>query len=113
MARTTFSGPVKSNNGFEGNVTGNVTGNLTGQVTGSLTGTASAVSGTVVASLLVLPVVASTALQAKANAVNTTGKVAGKTVYNSTTKTIYVAQGPTDTAAWIDTADGTTTITPA
>lgn len=26
MSRTTFSGPVKSNNGFEGNVTGNVTG---------------------------------------------------------------------------------------
>lgn len=26
MARTTFSGPVKSNAGFEGNVTGNVTG---------------------------------------------------------------------------------------
>jgi hypothetical protein len=26
MARTTFSGPVKSDNGFEGNVTGTVTG---------------------------------------------------------------------------------------
>ena len=26
MARTTFSGPVKSDNGFEGNITGNVTG---------------------------------------------------------------------------------------
>jgi hypothetical protein len=35
MARTTFSGPVKSDNGFEGNVTGN------------LTGTASAVNGPV------------------------------------------------------------------
>lgn len=34
MARTTFSGPVKSNNGFEGAVTGNVTGNLTGNVNG-------------------------------------------------------------------------------
>lgn len=43
MARTTFSGPVKSDNGFEGNITGNVTGN----VTGTLTGTASAVSGAV------------------------------------------------------------------
>jgi hypothetical protein len=30
MARTTFSGPVKSDNGFEGNVTGNVVGSLTG-----------------------------------------------------------------------------------
>lgn len=25
MARTTFSGPVKSDNGFEGNITGDVT----------------------------------------------------------------------------------------
>lgn len=30
MARTTFSGPVKSDNGFEGNLTGNVTGSVTG-----------------------------------------------------------------------------------
>ena len=29
MARTTFSGPVKSNNGFEGDVTGDVTGLVT------------------------------------------------------------------------------------
>jgi hypothetical protein len=26
MARTTFSGPVKSDNGFEGNIVGNVAG---------------------------------------------------------------------------------------
>jgi len=32
MARTSFSGPVKSDNGFEGNVTGNVTGDVTGNV---------------------------------------------------------------------------------
>jgi hypothetical protein len=37
MARTSFSGPVKSDNGFEGNVTGN------------LTGTASAVNGAITA----------------------------------------------------------------
>jgi hypothetical protein len=30
MARTTFSGPVASDNGFEGNITGNITGNVTG-----------------------------------------------------------------------------------
>lgn len=29
MARTTFSGPVKSDNGFEGSVTGSVTGTVT------------------------------------------------------------------------------------
>lgn len=33
MSRTTFSGPVKSNNGFEGNVIGNVVGNVTGTPT--------------------------------------------------------------------------------
>ena len=35
MGRTTFTGPVKSNNGFEGNITGNVTGDIagTGQIT--------------------------------------------------------------------------------
>lgn len=35
MSRTTFSGPVKSLNGFEGNITGNVTGDIagTGQIT--------------------------------------------------------------------------------
>ena len=37
MARTTFSGPVKSDNGFEGDITGNVTGNVTGTLTGSAT----------------------------------------------------------------------------
>jgi hypothetical protein len=33
MAQTTFSGPVASQNGFEGAVTGNVTGDVTGAVT--------------------------------------------------------------------------------
>jgi len=33
MARTTFSGPVASDNGFIGNVTGNVTGNVSGTPT--------------------------------------------------------------------------------
>lgn len=38
MARTTFSGPVASDNGFIGAVVGNVTGNVTGDVTGNVTG---------------------------------------------------------------------------
>ena len=37
MAQTTFSGPVASQNGFEGAVTGNVKGNVTGDVAGSVT----------------------------------------------------------------------------
>ena len=39
MARTTFSGPVKSDNGFEGSVTGNVVGNLDGSVDLGASGT--------------------------------------------------------------------------
>jgi hypothetical protein len=38
MAQTTFSGPIKSNNGFLGSITGNIIGNVTGNVTGNLTG---------------------------------------------------------------------------
>ena len=38
MARTTFSGPVNSGAGFEGDIEGDVTGNLTGNVTGNVTG---------------------------------------------------------------------------
>jgi hypothetical protein len=38
MANTTFTGPVISNNGFQGDVDGNITGNVTGDVTGTLTG---------------------------------------------------------------------------
>lgn len=37
MARTTFSGPVKSDNGFEGDITGNITGNVTGTLIGNQT----------------------------------------------------------------------------
>jgi hypothetical protein len=37
MARTTFSGPVKSDNGFEGNITGNVTATTLAAATAKLT----------------------------------------------------------------------------
>lgn len=93
MASTTFSGPVTSTNGFIGAVTGNTVGN----VTGTLTSTTST----------------SAALGAIANAVNTSGKALGATLYNTTTKTFYVAQGSTAGSTWIDSSDGTTTITPA
>jgi hypothetical protein len=49
MARTSFSGPVASANGFEGNVTGNITGNVTATTvtaTGAVTGANVAVTGT-------------------------------------------------------------------
>ena len=94
MGTTHFSGPVASTNGFVGDVTGNTT-------------------GIVSASVLQVPTSTSTLLGGKANAVNTTGKVLGTTVYNTTTKVFYVAQGSSNTSTWISAADGTTTITPA
>jgi len=51
MARTTFSGPVKSDNGFEGNVTGNVTGNVVGGVAGAVAATTLSASGAVTMTL--------------------------------------------------------------
>ena len=48
MARTTFSGPVASDNGFIGNVTGNVTGDVIGEVAA----TDLSASGTVILSAL-------------------------------------------------------------
>mgnify|MGYP003347776874 CR=1 FL=1 len=93
MASTTFSGPVTSTNGFIGAVTGAITGNVTGTLNSTTT--------------------TSTALGAIANAVNTANKVLGTTLYNTTTKTFYVAQGSAANSTWVDSADGTTTITPA
>jgi hypothetical protein len=92
MAQTSFTGPVASANGFIGSVTGNITGNVTGTLTSTTT--------------------TSAALLAIGNAVNTSGKALGATLYNTTTKTFYVAQGSTAGSTWIDASDGTTTITP-
>ena len=39
MAKTTFSGPVASDNGFLGDITGNVLGDVEGDVTGNVNGT--------------------------------------------------------------------------
>ena len=96
MARTTFSGPVKSDNGFEGNVTG----------------TASAVSGTVTATTLILPTSTAAAIGAIGNAINTTGKVIGKTVVDLATGLQYTATGTAANSPW-KASDGTTSVTPA
>lgn len=95
MARTTFSGPVKSDNGFEGAITGNVVGNVTGTVTGTI----------------ILPTATAAALGAIANAINTTGKVTGKTVVDIATGVIYTATGATAGSAWK--GSDATTVTPA
>lgn len=91
MGSTTFSGPVTSQNGFIGGMSG----------------------GVATPSSFQSPTSTSAILGAKANAINTTNKIVGTTVYNTTTKTFYVAQGTADTSTWIDSADGTTTITPS
>lgn len=52
-----------------------------------------------------------TALAAIGNAINTTDKYAGKTVYNTTTKKLVTADGATAGAVWVD-ATGTTAHTP-
>lgn len=46
MSRTTFSGPVKSGNGFEGNVVGNVTGGVAGAVAATTLSASGAVTMT-------------------------------------------------------------------
>jgi len=51
MARTTFSGPVKSDNGFEGNITGTVTG----AVAATTLSASGAASLTNAANVLVIP----------------------------------------------------------
>jgi hypothetical protein len=55
MARTTFSGPVKSDNGFEGNITGNVTGTVTGAVAATTLSASGVASLTNAANVLVIP----------------------------------------------------------
>jgi ABC-type uncharacterized transport system substrate-binding protein len=56
MARTTFSGPVKSDNGFEGDIAGNLV-SATTLVIGTTTVTAGVATGTVSAQAGYIPVV--------------------------------------------------------
>jgi cytoskeletal protein CcmA (bactofilin family) len=107
MASTTFSGPVTSTNGFIGAVTGNITGNVTGNVTGTVTGNVVATAG-----YIQLRTATTAQIADAANAVNTTGKVAGTIVFNTTLGTLKIATGATATSTWVN-ADGTTAVTPA
>lgn len=91
MATTTFSGPVVSDNGFQGAVTGAVTAT-----------TFDAPSAAGLAALL----------GDIADAYNTTGKVVGKQVTDLDDGLIYTATGTAANSAW-KASDGTTSITPA
>ena len=55
MARTTFTGPVKSNNGFEGSITGSLV-SATTLVIGTTTITAGVATGSVSAQVGYIPV---------------------------------------------------------
>ena len=100
MASTTFSGPVTSTNGFIGNVTGTATSATT------------ATTATSATSAIVTPQSTAAALGAIANAINTTGKVVGKTVVDLATGKQYTATGTTAASTWV-VSDGSTAITPA
>lgn len=103
MARTTFSGPVKSDNGFEGAIIGNVTGTVTGTVIGNVDATAGYIQ---------LRTVTAAQLASATNAVNTAGKAAGTVVFETTNSYLYIATGATATSTWV-LADGTGAVTPA
>ena len=105
MSRTTFSGPVKSNNGFEGAITGNVIGNVIGTVTGSVDANAAD-------QFIKLRTVTAAQLAAATNNVNTKGKAAGTIVFETTNSYLYIATGSTATSTWV-LADGTGAVTPA
>jgi|688.fasta_scaffold186192_2 hypothetical protein len=53
-----------------------------------------------------------TDIAAIANAINTTGKAAGKMVWDTTNSKIKVATGALDASTWVD-ADGTNAVTPS
>jgi hypothetical protein len=56
MARTTFSGPVKSDNGFEGDIAGNLVAAATTLVIGTTIVTAGVATGAVSAQAGYIPV---------------------------------------------------------
>jgi hypothetical protein len=99
MARTTFSGPVASTAGFEGDVTGDVTGNVTGGVGGSY---------------VQIPTAGTTAIADATDAINTSGKAAGAMVLDTDLNLLYVALGGDADSDWllID-GVGSTTVTPS
>jgi hypothetical protein len=62
MARTTFSGPVKSDNGFEGDIIGSVSGTVVNAATVTATGTLVVGNATITSGSAVSGVIGSTQL---------------------------------------------------
>jgi len=103
MANTTFTGPVISNNGFQGDFTGNVTGNVTGTLTGNVDATTGYIQ---------LRTATAANIAAATNSVNTTGKAAGTIVFDTTNSKLKIATGALATSTWVD-ADGSNAVTPS
>ena len=103
MARTSFSGPVASANGFIGTFTGNIVGDVTGTITGNVDATTGYIQ---------LRTATTTQIADIADPVNTVGKAAGTIVFNTTLGTLKIATGATAASTWVN-ADGTTAVTPA
>ncbi len=139
MARTTFTGPVKSLNGFEG-VFSSTSVELQSTNSNSITidapaalaasyslifppndGSANQVMTTDGSGVttwtdksanLVLATSTAAAVGAIANAINTTGKYTGKMVVDYTTGIIYTATGAAAASAWAP-SDASGLVTPA
>jgi len=99
MARTSFSGPVASANGFIGPIVGDVTGTVIGNVVAT-------------AGYIQLRTATTAQIAAIADPVNTVGKAAGTIVFNTTLGTLKIATGANANSTWVN-ADGTTAVTPS
>jgi hypothetical protein len=86
MARTTFSGPVKSDNGFEGGIDAS-------------------------AGYVILYATTAASIADIADPVNTSDKQAGTIVFDTTNSKLKVATGSAAADTWVD-ADGTNAVTP-
>ncbi len=80
-----------------------ITDNTTGTVTGNVVATAGYIQ---------LRTATTAQIADATNAVNTTGKVAGTIVFNTTLGTLKIATGANANSTWVN-ADGTTAVTPA
>jgi len=76
-------------------------------IAGTITGNVSATAG-----YIQLRTATAAQIAAIGNAVNTTGKVAGTVVFDTTNSKIKVATGATAASTWVDAA-GTNAVTPA
>ena len=127
MANTTFTGPVRSENGFKSVSKDAATGTITDQstyannasvggtlsVTGAFTATGGVVGGVDATSAYVqINSATATAIADSSDAINTANKVAGTLVLDTTNSRIVVALGANATSDWA-VADGSATVTPS